>query len=105
MRRRFSQGLPSPRPSPASGRGCLGIAALLVLASAPARAASPSDIVAATKKIDGLYDSWRFGEADAALAALRKSAPAAPEVSYLDGYSRFMHGDYDGAARALTGAA
>jgi Flp pilus assembly protein TadD len=70
-----------------------------------AQAAAPPDLLATTKKIDGLLDAWRFGEADRALEGLRKTAPAAPEVQYLDGYSRFMHGDYDGAARALGAAA
>ena len=37
--------------------------------------------------------------------ALRKTAPNAPEVAYLDGYNSFMRGDYDGAARALATAA
>jgi len=128
---RLSQGLPSPRPSPPSGRGrsdlfpsprlqgegqgegprARKLALVLVaifsflLFSATAHAAGGPDIAAATKKVDGLLDAWRFGEADAALAALRKAAPSAPEVQYLDGYSRFMHGDYDGAARALATAA
>ena len=71
----------------------------------PARAAGAADILAASRKVDGLLDAWRFGQADAALEALRKTAPTAPEVSYLDGYSKFMHGDYDGAAHALATAA
>ena len=100
-------GLPSPRPSPASGRGrksALAVAALVLLASTTSHATS-ADVNAATKKIDGLLDAWRFGQADAALEALRKTAPTSPEVSYLDGYSKFMHGDYDGAAHALGIAA
>jgi Flp pilus assembly protein TadD len=83
----------------------LTLAALLALVSATAQAAAPSEIVTATKKVDALLDAWHFGEADAALAALRKTAPNSPEVGYLDGYSRFMHGDYDGAAHALATAA
>ena len=81
------------------------LAALLALAPTAAHAAGASDIAAASKKVDGLLDAWRFGQADAALEALRKTAPNAPEVSYLDGYSKFMHGDYDGAAHALATAA
>ncbi|HEY5450755.1 MAG TPA: hypothetical protein VIQ54_18505, partial [Polyangia bacterium] len=77
----------------------------LALASTTAHAAANTDITAATRKVDGLLDSWRFGQADAALEALRKTAPNAPEVSYLDGYSKFMHGDYDGAAKSLATAA
>jgi len=81
------------------------LACALSLLPFGAHAAGGSDIAAATKKIDGLYDAWRFGEADAALESLRKAAPNAPEVSYLDGYSRFMHGDYEGAAQKLAIAA
>jgi Flp pilus assembly protein TadD len=76
-----------------------------MLALSPAHAATPESLLAATKKVDALLDAWRFNEADAALAALRKTAPNFPEVIYLDGYSKFMHGDYDGAARALATAA
>jgi Flp pilus assembly protein TadD len=84
----------------------LTLVALLALVSSTGQAAAaPSEIVAATKKVDALLDAWHFAEADAALAALRKTAPNAPEVAYLDGYSRFMHGDYDGAAHALATAA
>jgi Flp pilus assembly protein TadD len=83
----------------------IALAALLAVAAPGAHAAGISDVTAATKKIDALLDGWRFGEAEAALAVLRKAAPNAPEVAYLDGYSLFMRGDYDGAARALATAA
>jgi len=124
---------PSPRPSPADGRGreirirpprpakrgegggegrarrlaLLGLiaGAFLVSGESSLQAAGGPDILAATRKIDGLLDAWRFGEADAALTALRKNAPNAPEVTYLDGYNSFMRGDYDSAARALAIAA
>jgi tetratricopeptide (TPR) repeat protein len=97
---------PSPRPSPADGRGSVLIAgAFFLVVSSTAHATSASEIAAATKKVDGLLDAWRFGEADAALEALRKIAPNAPEVGYLDGYNRFMRGDYDAAAHALATAA
>jgi Flp pilus assembly protein TadD len=77
----------------------------LVLTSSTADATSASEITAATRKIDGLLDAWRFGEADTELEALRKIAPNSPEVGYLDGYNRFMRGDYDAAARELAIAA
>ena len=100
-------GLPSPRPSPASGRGgrIAVLASAVFVLSTTAQAAGNADVTAATKKVDGLLDAWRFNEADAALMALRKTAPNFPEVIYLDGYSKFMHGDYDGAAKALATAA
>jgi len=81
----------------------LGVSCVLS-PSAHAASASP-DVAAATKKIDGLLDAWHFGQADVALEALRKAAPTAPEVTYLDGYNKFMRGDYDGAAHALSTAA
>ena len=82
------------------------MAALLWIGGAPAaRAASATEIAVATKKVDGLLDAWRFGQAQAALEDLRKLAPNAPEVVYLDGYNRFMRGDYENAARALGQAA
>ena len=80
MRRAPLAGSPSPRPSrrseglphPALSRKReRAITSLLLVAIAspsrlgPARAAAAqADITAATRKIDGLLDAWRFGEAD-----------------------------------------
>ena len=50
-------------------------------------------------------DTWQFKEAADALAALKSAAPNAPETNYLDGYQKFLTGDYDGAVRALSAAA
>jgi tetratricopeptide (TPR) repeat protein len=73
----------------------------------PATPATPdaSEIAVRTREINALYDGWRFGEADAALAALKQAAPNAPEAAYLEGYQKFLRGDYDDAVRALTTAA
>jgi tetratricopeptide (TPR) repeat protein len=57
------------------------------------------------REIDGLYDAWRFKDADAALAELRKSAPAAAETLGLEGYQKFLKGDYAGSVHALEAAA
>src|SRR4029079_15421863 len=86
-------------------RRVIVVLAALVGSRTAAHAAGASDIAAQTKKVDGLLDAWHFGEAEAALGALRKAAPNAPEVSYLDGHSKFMRGDYEGAAHALATAA
>jgi tetratricopeptide (TPR) repeat protein len=74
-------------------------------AKATPAAPSPGEIALRAHEIDGLYDAWRFGQADAALASLEKVAPAAPETAYLQGYQRFLRGDYDAAAKALGTAA
>jgi tetratricopeptide (TPR) repeat protein len=60
---------------------------------------------AAGQQVDALLDAWRFRDADAALAALQKTAPNAPETSYLEGFRKFLHGDYEGAVRILGAAA
>jgi tetratricopeptide (TPR) repeat protein len=65
----------------------------------------PPDFDAAAKHVDELLDTWQFKDAAAALAALESAAPNAPETSYLDGYHKFLTGDYDGAVKALSAAA
>jgi hypothetical protein len=76
------------------------------MAAAPALAAEPpGGMSAAAQQVDGLLDTWQFREADAAFAVLQKTAPNAPETSYLDGYRKFLHGDYEGAVRMLGAAA
>jgi tetratricopeptide (TPR) repeat protein len=79
-----------------------------LLAAGPARAAAApnemSPLSPPAQKVDALLDGWRFHDADVALSALQKTAPNAPETGYLDGYRKFIHGDYEGAVRALTAA-
>src|SRR5262249_57067112 len=62
-----------PRRGPPLLRGAgamrLTLVALLALVSSTAQAAAPSEIVAATKKVDALLDAWHFGAAASALAA------------------------------------
>jgi hypothetical protein len=65
----------------------------------------PGTLPGSPEAIDQLLDAWQFREAAAALAALKSAAPNAPETNYLDGYQKFLTGDYDGAVRALTAAA
>jgi Flp pilus assembly protein TadD len=79
--------------------------ALTFVMQAPARAVAPTDMSPAAQQIDALLDSWRFREAESALAALQQAAPGAPETGYLDGYRKFLRGDYAGAIRALGAAA
>jgi tetratricopeptide (TPR) repeat protein len=58
-----------------------------------------------TRRVEELFDAWRFDEAATALAALARSQPAVPEVLYLQGYERFLAGDYGAAAAKLKTAA
>ena len=93
-------------------RGLTALAVALSFAGGPfARAASaapppvtPSDLGAVAKQVDELLDGWQFKEAAAALATLKSAAPGAPETSFLDGYQKFLTGDYDGAVHALSAA-
>ncbi|HVT09271.1 MAG TPA: tetratricopeptide repeat protein [Polyangia bacterium] len=71
------------------------------LAAPPPR----SDTRGAAREVELLLDGWRFKEAAAALASLRKAAPDAPETKFADGYHKFLTGDYEGAVRALDAAA
>ena len=50
------------------------------------------------------FDEWHFAEGRAQLAILAKSTPGSVEVSYLEGYARFLEGDYVGATSALGAA-
>ena len=78
----------------------------VLLAGAPvahaASAAAAPDLGEAAKHVDALLDAWQFKEAAAALATLKTAAPGAPETNFLDGYQKFLAGDYDGAVRALS---
>ncbi len=80
----------------------------LLLAAGPAAGGPPpprTDPAAGAGEVEALLDSWRFQEAATALAALRRAAPDAPATKYVDGYYKFLTGDYDGAVRALDAAA
>ena len=51
------------------------------------------------------FDEWRFREGRERLAALAARTPKTSEVSYLEGYARFLEGDYAGAVASLKAAA
>jgi tetratricopeptide (TPR) repeat protein len=93
----------------ASGRAAAAgaiLAMALAFAQALALGAPPADaeVTRAAQTIELMLDGWRFGPARAALVELDREAPAAPETKYLDGYERFLTGDYAGAVRALSAA-
>jgi tetratricopeptide (TPR) repeat protein len=58
-----------------------------------------------TRKIEDLFDAWRFDEAATALAGLARTQSGVPEVMYLEGYERFLAGDYAAATAKLKAAA
>ena len=91
-------------------RRALALPALLALtlAARPVAGGPPparADAAAGARQVEALLDAWRFQDAAAALAALQRTAPDAPDTKYVDGYHKFLTGDYDGAVRALEAAA
>ncbi|HVV17335.1 MAG TPA: tetratricopeptide repeat protein [Polyangia bacterium] len=83
----------------------VALAAAPVVGAPPAAAPPRSDAHAGAREVELLLDSWRFKEAAAALGALRRIAPEAPETKFADGYHKFLTGDYEGSVRALEAAA
>jgi tetratricopeptide (TPR) repeat protein len=79
------------------------LAALLVLALALPAQAAPS-VPEEAKRIEDLFDNWRFPEATLSLEGLSRAAPNTPEVLYLQGYERFLGGDYPAAVAKLKAA-
>jgi tetratricopeptide (TPR) repeat protein len=57
------------------------------------------------RRVEELLESWRFDEGARALASLAAASPGAPEVLYLEGYERFLAGDYVAAVAKLRSAA
>ena len=80
---------------------------LMAIAAAPAMAAEGgpplSPFLSPTgREIERAFDEWRFQAARARLAELAAREPEAPEITYLEGYARFLEGDYAGASASLT---
>jgi tetratricopeptide (TPR) repeat protein len=55
-------------------------------------------------RIERLLDEWRFAEGEAALKNLARSKAGNAEVLYLEGYTRFLSGDYPTAVLKLRAA-
>jgi tetratricopeptide (TPR) repeat protein len=71
-------------------------------------AANPGGIIAPTqlgKFVERSLDEWRFSEGRARLGELAAKVPGSPEVAYLEGYARFLEGDYAAAVTSLGAAA
>jgi tetratricopeptide (TPR) repeat protein len=73
---------------------------ILALLARPALAGQAEE----ARRIEGLFDSWQFTEANTALEALARTAPATVEVLYLQGYERYLSGDYPAAVAKLKAA-
>jgi tetratricopeptide (TPR) repeat protein len=80
---------------------------------APAASASPAPMSRASGgytptdeggRIEKLLDEWRFPEGEAALATLARTRGGTAEVLYLEGYTRFLAGDYPTAVVKLRAA-
>ncbi len=61
----------------------------------------PPDMTEDGRKIEQLFDEWRFDEAGAALKVLAQARAGSPEVIYLQGYERYLSGDYPAAVTKL----
>jgi tetratricopeptide (TPR) repeat protein len=68
---------------------------------AAASRATPEETAAIARVAEKRLDEWRFGEGRAGVADLVRVAPGAPQTLYLEGYLRFLEGDYDASVRKL----
>ena len=68
--------------------------------ASPARA-TPDEATALARVAEKRLDEWRFGEGRSAVADLVRLAPGAPQTLYLEGYERFLEGDYAGSVQKL----
>jgi tetratricopeptide (TPR) repeat protein len=69
--------------------------------SARAQRATPEETVALARIAEKRLDEWRFADGRKAVADLVRVAPAASQTLYLEGYLRFLEGDYAGAVQKL----
>jgi tetratricopeptide (TPR) repeat protein len=69
--------------------------------AARAQRATPEETAATARVAERRLDEWRFTEGRAAVQDLVRVAPAASQTLYLEGYLRFLEGDYAGAVQKL----
>ncbi len=48
-----------------------------------------------------LFEEWRFDEAERAMAEVQRTRPGDPDTRFLEGYERFLAGDFRAAAAKL----
>ena len=93
-------------------RALVGVVAVAagaaVVAGGPWPAAAESSVSQslflspAGREAEHSLDEWRFNEGRARLAELAGKSPGTTEVTYLEGYARFLEGDYAGASASLS---
>jgi tetratricopeptide (TPR) repeat protein len=69
--------------------------------AAPATSATPDEATALARVAEKRLDEWRFAAGRSAVADLVRLAPKAAQTLYLEGYERFLEGDYAGAVQKL----
>ena len=71
----------------------------------PAAPELPAIRTAEGRAAERSFDEWRFREGRERLAALAAKTPGTAEVAYLEGYARFLEGDYVASVTSLKAAA
>jgi tetratricopeptide (TPR) repeat protein len=97
----------SPPRRPATALPVALLAAALTLASAGGGLASTSSsfqVAVAGKKAEKLLDDWQFEEGRAVITEMVRVAPQSGHTLYVEGYARFLEGDYDGSIHKLSSA-
>jgi tetratricopeptide (TPR) repeat protein len=81
----------------------VGMSVTLTVAAQPARAAraTPEEMEAMERDAEKQLDEWRFAEGRARVADLVRIAPGAAQTLYLEGYQRFLEGDYGESVHKL----
>ncbi|HVR61183.1 MAG TPA: hypothetical protein VMU50_04750 [Polyangia bacterium] len=74
------------------------------MSSAALASPTPAQLALAGKRAEKLLDDWQFDLGRAAIADMVAQAPDSPHTLYVEGYLRFLEGDYDGAIRKLSAA-
>jgi tetratricopeptide (TPR) repeat protein len=78
------------------------------VAPATPAVAAPAVVIRSTalgKATERSLDEWRFAEGRAHLEELAAKTPGSAELAYLEGYARFLEGDYAAAVTSLEAAA
>jgi tetratricopeptide (TPR) repeat protein len=92
----------------AAAAACVAAVGAGVVRGAPPAAtssrATPDEAMAVAHIAEKRLDEWRFTEGRAAVADLERVAPDAASTLYVEGYERFLEGDYAGSEHKLAQA-